>query len=143
MTLKGSGISRPLIYVGHLEVHIIVASLASVLKGCNGIVYADWQWNSGDGRCEDSKVGSEERSGCLREGCAFFGRGVSGWPPCLVFGTAWAHFARDARASVVPAPRNVHVQGLDMVKGRGNRCQGRHCLNRLREGSRDPEEEGN
>jgi hypothetical protein len=68
MVLRVSRVSRPPIYKGRMEVHIIVASLVTVLKGCNGIVSTDWQWSAGDGRYEDSKVGSEEGSRCPREG---------------------------------------------------------------------------
>jgi hypothetical protein len=143
MTLRTSRVSWPPIYVDHLEVHIIVASFVSVLKGCNGIIFAGWQCSGGDGRCEDSKVGSKDGSGCPREGCAFSRQGVSGWPPHLVFVAAWVHSAGDARAGVVSAPGNDYVQGLDVVKGRGSGCRGRHRLDQFREGSRDPEEEGN
>jgi hypothetical protein len=143
MTLEASGVSRSPIYEGRMEVHIIVASLVTVLKGCNGIVSADWQWSAEDGRYEDSKVGSEEGSGCPQEGCAFSGGGVSGWPTRLVFVVAWARSVGDARAGAVPAPGNDHVQGLGVVKGRGSGCRNRHRLDRLREGSRDLEEEGN
>ena len=64
MTLGVSGVSQPPIYEDRLEVHIIVVSLVTMLKGCNGILSADWQWNTGNGKYEDSKVGLEEGSGC-------------------------------------------------------------------------------
>jgi hypothetical protein len=40
------------------------------------------------------------------------------------------------------APRNVQIPGLNVVTDRGCGCRRRHHLHRLREGSRDPQEEG-
>jgi hypothetical protein len=108
--------------VVRFEVDVIVTFLPSVLKECHGIVSACWRWTIGDATCAESKAGAEKGSGGSQEVGAFSRRGVSGWPPYTVFVAAWAHIARHARAAAVSAPGNVHVQGLDVVKGRRSGC---------------------
>jgi hypothetical protein len=107
-----------------------------------GIVSASCRWCTGEATWWVSKAGPEEGSGCSRDGGTFLRRRLSGWPPCIVFVTVWTHSVGDARACAVPVPWNVHLQGLNVVTGKGCGCGPRYHFHRLREGSRDPKEEG-